>query len=51
MLRYLLAFALLAFVSAGTTQEGLDFLAKMKAEPDVVELPSGLLYRVSEGIV
>jgi len=46
MFRYLLTFVLFALVSAGTNQEGLDFLAKMKQEEGVVELPSGLLYKV-----
>lgn len=41
MFRFLLSFLLFALVSAGTNQEGLDFLAKMKKEDGVVELPSG----------
>ena len=46
MFRYLLSFVLLVIVSAGTNQEGLDFLAKMKQEEGVIETPSGLLYKV-----
>ena len=46
MFRFLLSFIILAVVSAGTNQEGLDFLAKMKQAEGVVELPSGLLYKV-----
>lgn len=41
MIRYLLSFLLVALVSAGTNQEGLDFLAKMKKEEGVIETPSG----------
>eukprot|EP00977_Amphora_coffeiformis_P029078 scaffold38547_cov176-Amphora_coffeaeformis.AAC.3 len=47
MFRYLLTFLFFALVSAGTNQEGLDFLAKMKKEEGVVELPSGLLYKLN----
>ncbi|KAG5178563.1 FKBP-type peptidyl-prolyl cis-trans isomerase [Tribonema minus] len=36
----------LATALAGTTQEGLDFLAANKAKEGVVELPSGLQYKV-----
>ena len=46
MFRYFLSFLFLALVSAGTNQEGLDFLAKMKKEDGVIETPSGLLYKV-----
>ena len=45
MFRYLLTFLLLAVVSAGTNQDGLDFLAKMKTEEGVIETASGLLYK------
>lgn len=38
--------ALLAVVNAGTTPEGLAFLAKNKEREGVVELPSGLQVRV-----
>lgn len=51
MLRFLLSFLFLALVSAGTNQEGLDFLAKMKTEEGVIETPSGLLYKVRSFVV
>ena len=51
MFRFLLSFLFLALVSAGTNQEGLDFLAKMKTEEGVVETPSGLLYKVRSSLV
>jgi FKBP-type peptidyl-prolyl cis-trans isomerase FklB len=41
----LLLAALAALASAGTSQEGLTFLAAKKVEPGVVALPSGLLYK------
>ena len=45
--RYLLIFIaiLIATVSAGTNQEGLDFLRAKEAEEGVVKLESGLLYK------
>jgi Domain amino terminal to FKBP-type peptidyl-prolyl isomerase len=36
---------LIATVSAGTNQEGLDFLAKKATEEGVVKLDSGLMYK------
>lgn len=41
----LLLASLVALASAGTSEEGLKFLAAKKAEPGVVALPSGLLYK------
>lgn len=35
----------LTLIRAGTNEEGLKFLAAKKAEPGVVSLPSGLLYK------
>lgn len=46
MLRYIVSTFLFALVSAGTNQEGLDFLAKKKQEEGVIETASGLLYKV-----
>jgi FKBP-type peptidyl-prolyl cis-trans isomerase FklB len=39
------ALATTTFVQAGSSAEGLAFLASKKAEPGVVERPSGLLYK------
>jgi len=36
---------LIAFARAGSDKAGLDYLAKKRKEPGVVELPSGLLYK------
>ena len=36
---------LVSFVSAGTTAEGLAWLAEKKKEPGVVALESGLMYK------
>ena len=38
--------SLLGHASAGTNEFGKTFLAKMRTEPGVVELPSGLMYKV-----
>ena len=38
-------FSVINLCVAGTNEEGLAFLAKKKTEKDVVELPSGLLYK------
>ena len=40
----LLSSLLVSLASAGTTAEGIAFLAKKEQEPGVVKLPSGLLY-------
>ena len=45
-MRATIAAILLAGASAGTNEFGKKFLAKMRTEPGVVELPSGLMYRV-----
>eukprot|EP00934_Nitzschia_sp_Nitz4_P005695 Nitzschia sp. Nitz4//scaffold35_size145790//120754//121414//NITZ4_003053-RA/size145790-processed-gene-0.214-mRNA-1//1//CDS//3329549193//5685//frame0 len=41
----LLFLSLIVFVSAGTNQAGLDFLAKKATEEGVVKLDSGLMYK------
>ena len=41
----LLLATLVALANAGTNEAGLTFLAAKKAEPGVVALPSGLLYK------
>jgi hypothetical protein len=38
-------FVIVATISAGTNQEGLDFLAKKATEDSVVKLESGLMYK------
>lgn len=39
-------FAIFALVLSGTSPEGIEFLAKNKLNPGVVELPSGLQYQI-----
>jgi hypothetical protein len=40
-----LGIVMVATVSAGTNQAGLDFLAKKSLEDGVVKLDSGLMYK------
>lgn len=41
-----LLFAALSLVAAGTNEAGLAFLAENRKNPDVIELPSGMQYKV-----
>ena len=45
-LRSIIVAVLLAPATSGTNEFGKSFLAKMRNEPGVIELPSGLMYRV-----
>ena len=45
-MRFILLATFLSSATAGTNQVGKDFLAEKRKESDVIELQSGLLYKV-----